>query len=114
MHNQRGFSLFAVVFLSIFIVLALVYARPFFEIPYTGYKVQSILAGAIKEGNGKDSEIKRIFDERTTFENLSKVVTSKDLSITNSAGGITVTADYEHCAELRKNWTVCARMSVTR
>lgn len=114
MHNQRGFSLLSIVFVGIFVVLVLVYGRSFFNIPYTGYKVKNILSTAIRDGNAKESEIKKIFDERVQFEKLSDVVSSKNLTVTSGPSGVNVTAEYEHCSELWKNWTVCARMSIAR
>lgn len=114
MHNQRGFSLLSIVFFGIFVVLLLVYGSAFFNIPYTGYKVKNILTTAIRDGNAKESEINKIFDERIQFEKLSNIVSSKNLTVTNGPSGVNVTAEYEHCSELWTNWTVCARMSITR
>lgn len=114
MHNQRGFSLLSIVFLGLFVVLALAYGRSFVNIPYTSYKVGSILSSSIRDGNAKESEIKRIFDERTQFERISDIVSSKNLTVTNGPSGVNVTAEYEHCSELWTNWTVCARMSIAR
>lgn len=114
MHNQRGFSLFSIVFLVMFVILALAYGRSFFDIPYTGYKVGSILASSIRDGNTKESEIKKVFDERVQFEKISDIVSSKNLTVTSGPSGVNATAEYEHCSELWKNWTVCARMSIAR
>lgn len=114
MHNQRGFSLLSLVFIGVAVVLALVYGQTFFTIPYTGYKVGSIMSNLIREGNTKDYEIKKIFDERVQFERISEIVSSKDLTVVNGDTGVKMTAEYEHCGELWKNWTVCAQMTITR
>lgn len=113
MHKkQRGFSLMTMVFVGIFAVMALVYAQAFVIIPYTGYKVGTILASLPKDG--KEFEIKKVFDERARFERLATIVSSKDLTFTSGEGPTKITAEYEHCSELWKNWTVCAQMTITK
>lgn len=114
MHNQRGLSLLSLVFFGMFTVMVLVYGRAFFVIPYTGYKVGSILSSLVREGNTKEYELKKVFDERVLFEKMSDVVSSKNLSFSSGDSGTKITAEYEHCAELWKNWTICAQMTVTR
>lgn len=114
MHNQRGMSLLSLIFMGIFVMLVLIYGRAFFTIPYTGYKVGSIMSSLIREGNNKDYEIKKIFDERVQFERMLDIVSSKNLTVSNGDSGVKLTAEYEHCAELWTNWTVCAQMTVTR
>lgn len=114
MHNQRGMSLLPIVFLGIAVVLVLVYGRAFFTIPYTGYKVGSIMSGLIREGNTKDYEIKKIFDERVQFERMLDVVSSKNLTVIEGDTGLKLKAEYEHCAALWTNWTVCAQMTVEK
>lgn len=112
MHKQRGFSLLSMVFVGIFAVLFLVYAQAFVIIPYTGYKVGGILTALPKDG--KEFEIKKVFDERVRFERLGTIVSSNDLTFSSGEGPTKITAEYEHCSELWKNWTVCAQMTVTR
>ena len=114
MHNQRGMSLLSLVFLGIVVVLLLIYARAFFVIPYTGYKVGSIMSGLIRDGNTKDYEIKKVFDERIGFEKISNIVSSQNLTVSQGESRLQMTAEYEHCAELWTNWTVCAQMTVKR
>ena len=113
-QRQRGFSLLSIVFVGIAIVLALVYGRAFVTIPSTSYKVGSIMSGLIREGNNRDYEIKKIFDERIQFERIINIVSSKNLTVEQGDAGVKLTAEYEHCAELWTNWTVCAQMKVVR
>lgn len=114
MHNQRGMSLLSVVFFGIVIVLLLVYGRAFFVIPYTSYKVGNILSGLIRDGNTKDYEIKKIFDERVQFERIGDIVSSQNLTTSQGESGLKMTAEYEHCASLWTNWNVCAQVTVKR
>lgn len=114
MHNQRGFSLISVVFIGIALVMSLAYLRGFITIPYTDYKVASIMSSLIKEGNVKDYEIKQVFDQRVQFERIGHLVSSKDLEITPSDTKVKLKVEYEHCEALWTTWTVCSTRIIER
>lgn len=114
MHNQRGVSLLSLVFVGIAAVLFLVYGSALIGIPYTSYKVGNIMKGIVKEGTTKDSDIKRVFNERVRFEGIGNIVSAENLTISQEGSTPKLTAEYEHCEALWKNWTVCAQITTTR
>ena len=114
MKHQRGFSLLSLVFTGFFVVLVLVYGKAFVVIPYTHYKVGSIMTSLIREGGMKEYELKKVFDERVQFERIADIITSKNLTITSGNSGVQIVAEYEHCAILWTNWNICAQMTAKR
>ena len=113
-NHQRGFSLFSIVAVGVVVVLALAYARGFIQIPYTKYKVSSIVASILKEGNTKPSDIKSLFNSRVMFEGISGIVNADNMTIESTERMIQIKVDYEHCEPLWKHWTVCSEVLIEK
>lgn len=112
--HQRGFSLSSIIAVGVIVVLALAYARGFIQIPYTKYKVNTIVASILKEGTTKPSDIKSLFNSRVMFEGISGVVNADNLTIESTERNVQIKVDYEHCEPLWTHWTVCAEVLIEK
>lgn len=114
LHHQQGLSLLSIVFVGVILILGLAYARGFVQIPYTQYKVGTIVTGILKEGTTKPSDIKSLFNSRVMFEGISGIVNADNLTIDTTEREIQVKVDYEHCEPLWKHWTVCSEIIIEK
>ena len=112
-HSQRGLSLMAMVVVGVLLILALVYAKAFVQIPYTTYKVKSIINGILDEGTTSPKEIEKVFNSRTMFEGINSTVNADNLTIDITDRTATVNAEYDHCEPLWTTWTVCSAVDLT-
>ena len=109
--NQKGISLWSVVFVGAAILLGIVYGRHVINIHYNNYVLSEKSKDIARENVGKDDKtILKSLRDRAAFEKIDGIYADSDVVITKDNSKVDIEITYRECATLNANWEICADM----